>query len=164
MFQQLILLGNVGKAPEIRYSQSGQAIAKFSLATSYSYFNNESQKITQTSWHRIVVFGPKATNVVEKYVKQGSLLMIRGRISYSEYEKDGHKQYMTQIVADDIKLMPKSGKNSEQSGEDQPEKPKQQNKAKPQSPPSDVPEDSWGNDMPSDMMEDNSNPTDDIPF
>lgn len=163
MFQQVILMGNVGGDPEIKSSQSGQSIAKFSLATTFSHYNQENQLIKQTSWHRIVVFGNKAKNVVEKFVKKGSLLMITGRLSYSEYEKDGRKQYMTQIVANEIKLLPSKNSKSEFDGQNQPdEKPKQNSQSGKQQ--SEMPDNSWGNDMPDDMMQDNSAPTDDIPF
>ena len=93
-----ILFGNVGKDPEVRTLESGKKVAKFSLATNKSYTNHQGEKITETSWHNIVLWG-KLAELAEKYVKKGSSLIIEGEISYRSYEnKDGHTVYTTDII------------------------------------------------------------------
>jgi len=86
------LLGRVGKDPEMRFAQSGTAVAKLSLATSKKIKDED-----QTQWHRLVAFG-KTAEIIEKYVKKGNQLCIEGEISYGDYEKDGHKVYTTDII------------------------------------------------------------------
>jgi single-strand DNA-binding protein len=100
-----ILIGNVGKDPEVKYLDSGVAIANFSLATSDKYKKKDGETVTSTEWHRIVVWRGLA-EVVEKYVRKGSQLMIEGKIKTREYEtKDGQKRYTTEIYADNMQLL-----------------------------------------------------------
>lgn len=104
---KVILIGNVGKDPDIRYLDSGVAIARFPLATSETYKNREGEKITTTEWHNIVLWRGLA-EVAEKYVKKGSQLFIEGRIRTSSYDaKDGNKKYVTEIVADTMQMLGK---------------------------------------------------------
>lgn len=97
MINKIILVGNVGKDPEIRSTQSGSEIASFSLATSESYKDKNGEKQTITQWHNVSVFG-KTVNIIKSYVKKGSKLYLEGSIKYDEYEKDGEKRYSTKIV------------------------------------------------------------------
>jgi len=93
-----ILYGNVGKDAEVRTIESGKKVAKFSLATNKSWNNSAGEKITETSWHNIVLWG-KLAELAEKYVKKGNSLIIEGEISYRSYEnKDGHTVYTTDII------------------------------------------------------------------
>jgi len=93
-----ILIGNLGRDPEIRYTQSGMAVANFSIATSESWNDRESgQKQERTEWHRIVVFGKQGENC-GKYLSKGSKVYIEGRISYGSYEREGVKHYTTDII------------------------------------------------------------------
>jgi single-strand DNA-binding protein len=91
-----ILIGRVGKDPETRVAKSGIKIVKFSLAT-------ENYK-KETAWHRVTAFG-KLAEIVEKYVRKGSQIYIEGEISYNDYEKEGVKQYSTEIIANKMKLL-----------------------------------------------------------
>jgi single-strand DNA-binding protein len=95
-----ILIGRVGKDPESSVAKSGMKIVKFSLAT-------ENYK-KETSWHRITTFG-KLAEIVEKYVRKGSQIYIEGEINYSDYEKDGVKQYFTDIIGNKMKLLGAKG-------------------------------------------------------
>jgi single-strand DNA-binding protein len=116
-----ILYGNVGKDPEVKRLESGKVVAKFSLATNKSYTNQQGEKITETAWHNIVLWG-KLAELAEKYVKKGNSVIIEGEIAYRSYDdKDGNTKYITEIVGDklhfagskkeDSKLEPdKSGK------------------------------------------------------
>jgi single-strand DNA-binding protein len=104
---KVILIGNVGKDPDIRYLDSGVAIARFPLATSETYKNREGEKITTTEWHNIVLWRALA-EVAEKFVKKGSQLFIEGRIRTRSYDdKDGNKKYVTEIVADTMQMLGK---------------------------------------------------------
>lgn len=94
---KVTLIGNVGKSPEIRFTQSGEAIANFSLATSESWTDKSGQKQEKTEWHRVEVFG-KAAQVVRDYVTKGKPLYVEGSIKYEEYtDKDGIKRNVTKI-------------------------------------------------------------------
>lgn len=104
-----ILLGNVGKDPEIVNTQNGAKIAKFSLATTRK---QKEEKVTQ--WHNVICFN-KLAEIVEKYVKKGDQLFLEGEIQYREYEKDGQKKYFTEILSNEIQMI--GGKKSESSPE-----------------------------------------------
>ena len=105
---RVILVGNVGKDPEVRHIESGVAVANFSLATSESYKNKSGERVTNTEWHNIVVWRGLA-EVVEKYVKKGQLLFIEGKIRTRSYDdQNGVKKYITEIVTDNLKML---GKN-----------------------------------------------------
>ena len=94
---KVILIGNVGRDPEIRYTQSGDPIANFSLATSENWTDKSGQKQEKTEWHKVVVFGKQA-KVVQDYVTKGKPLYVEGAISYGDYvNKDGNKVYTTEI-------------------------------------------------------------------
>jgi single-strand DNA-binding protein len=103
---KVILVGNVGKDPEVRHLESSVSVASFPLATSETYTNKGGEKVTQTEWHNIVCWRGLAT-VVEKYVKKGSQLYIEGRIRTRSYEQDGVKKYMTEIYADELQMLGK---------------------------------------------------------
>jgi single-strand DNA-binding protein len=93
-----ILCGHVGKDPEVRSIANDKKVAKFSLATNKSYMNHQGEKITETSWHNIVLWG-KLAELAEKYVKKGNSVIIEGEISYRSYEnKDGVIVYITEII------------------------------------------------------------------
>lgn len=91
-----VLLGNVGKDPEIRFLQSGEPVANFSLATTEKWTGRDGQKQERTAWHRISAFG-KTAEIVRDYVSKGKQLYVEGSIEYSEYEKDGVKRQTTTI-------------------------------------------------------------------
>ena len=92
-----ILIGNLGRDPEIRYTQSGDPIANFSLATNESWTDRSGQKQERTEWHRVEVFG-KTAQVVRDYVTKGRSVYIEGTIRYDEWtDKDGNKRNTTKI-------------------------------------------------------------------
>jgi single-strand DNA-binding protein len=94
---KVILIGNVGKDPEIRYMQSGEPIANFSLATNEVWNDKSGQKQERTEWHRVEVFG-KTAQVVRDYVTKGKPIYIEGSIRYEEWtDKDGNKRNTTRI-------------------------------------------------------------------
>ena len=106
---QVILIGNVGKDPEIRAFENGIKVATFSVATSTGgYEKQDGTKVEiKTSWHNIVAWRGLA-DISEKFVHKGDKLTVIGSISYREYEKDGVKKFITDILASDLVLMGKS--------------------------------------------------------
>src|SRR5437868_6601932 len=109
---RVILVGNVGKDPEVRYLDNNVAVAKFSLATSESYKGKDGQKVEQTEWHNIVLWRGLA-EVAEKYVRKGSKLYLEGKIKSRNWEdKDGKKHYATDIVCDNMTMLGAKGENS----------------------------------------------------
>lgn len=102
---KVILVGNVGKDPEIRHLDSGVAVANFPLATSESYIAKNGDKVETTEWHNIVAWRGLA-DVAEKYVTKGRQLYIEGKIRTRSWDdKDGNKRYTTEIVADVLQLL-----------------------------------------------------------
>lgn len=102
---QVLLIGNVGKDPEVRTLDSNIKVATFSLATSTGgYKTKDGAEVPEkTSWHNIVAWRGFA-DIAEKYIKKGDKITVLGTISYREYEKDGIKRYTTDIIAYDIIL------------------------------------------------------------
>ncbi|MDY6801962.1 MAG: single-stranded DNA-binding protein [Bacteroidota bacterium] len=119
---KVILVGNVGKDPDVRHLDSGVTVASFPLATSETYRNKESQKVTNTEWHNIVVWRGLA-EVVEKYVKKGDPLYLEGKIRTRSYDdKDGNKKYITEIITDNMQMLGSKQSNENASSEEkQPE-------------------------------------------
>ncbi|MCL4429016.1 MAG: single-stranded DNA-binding protein [Deltaproteobacteria bacterium] len=104
-----MLIGNLGKDPELRYTPDGLAILKFSIATS-EYFNDKSgNKSEKTTWHNIVAFG-KMGQTLANYLNKGKQVFVEGRINNRSYDdKDGNKKYISEIVATNIVLLGSKG-------------------------------------------------------
>lgn len=101
---RVFLVGRVGKDPEVK-QLTGGSMAKFTLATSESYKNKSGEKVEQTEWHNIIIWG-NLCDIVEKYVKKGDMLYIEGKIVYGSYEdKDGNKRYTTDINVKELKML-----------------------------------------------------------
>ncbi|UCG28837.1 MAG: single-stranded DNA-binding protein [Bacteroidales bacterium] len=99
------LIGNLGTDPEVRKLESGRTLAKFPLATSDSYKNAEGQKIKETQWHNLVIWGNTAI-FAEKYLKKGNEIAVEGKLSHRSYEdKDGVKKYITEIIVNEILIL-----------------------------------------------------------
>ena len=104
---KVTLVGRVGKEPETRETNKGEAVANISLATNSGYGDNE-----KTDWHRVTFFGKIANTVIE-YVKKGQELYVEGRISYSKYTgKDGIEKYSTNIIAYSMQMGQKGNTSS----------------------------------------------------
>ena len=111
---KVILVGNVGKDPEVRHLDSGVAVANFPFATSETYTKND-ERVTTTEWHNVVLWRGLA-DVAEKYVKKGSKLYIEGKITTRQYEKDGQTKYFTEIVANNMVML--DSKNTQKEPND----------------------------------------------
>lgn len=99
---KVILIGNLGKAPEIRQLQSGNFVANFSLATHEHYKDKLGEKKEITDWHNVQVYTPGIIQIVEKYVQKGSKIYIEGALKYSKYkDKLGNDRSMTFIKVSD---------------------------------------------------------------
>ena len=102
---KVILVGNLGKDPEVRYLDSGVAVANFSLATTENYKNKQREKVSQTEWHNIVLWRGLA-EVAEKWLKKGSSVYIEGKIRTNKWEdKEGNTRYNTEILADNMTML-----------------------------------------------------------
>lgn len=100
-----IIVGNLGKDPEVKYTTGGQAVANFSVATSDKWADKSGEKQERTEWHRIVVWGKTAENCA-KYLKKGRSVYIEGRIQTREWaDKEGQKRYTTEIVASMVQFL-----------------------------------------------------------
>ena len=110
---KVILLGNLGKDPEIRSLEGGTKVAKFPLATSETYKDKAGNKVEQTEWHNVVVWRGLA-EIAEKYLRKGNSVFIEGKIRTRSWDdKDGNKKYTTEIVADNLTLV--GGKRDDQN-------------------------------------------------
>ena len=102
---KVILVGNLGKDPEIRHIDNGVAVANFSLATTESYTNKQGERVNQTEWHNVVLWRGLA-DIAEKYLKKGNSVYIEGKIVTRKWEdKDSNTRYSTDIVADKMTML-----------------------------------------------------------
>jgi len=113
-----ILIGNLGKDPEMRYLPSGQAVVKFSLATNAKRKDKNGQVQDITDWHNIVTFG-KTAEVCNQYLKKGSPIYVEGRIQTRSYDdRDGNKRWITEIIAQTIQMLGRKGEPEEEVPEE----------------------------------------------
>jgi len=113
MKNKVILIGNVGKDPEIRQTKGGTEVANFSLATSENWKDkNTGEKQSRTEWHNITAFAGLAS-VVSNYIRKGSKIYLEGKIQTDQYEKDGQKMYATKIIMNDMVMLDSKGQGSQ---------------------------------------------------
>jgi len=101
---KVILIGNVGKDPEIKTFASGNKVAQITLATTERYKDRNGEQKEETEWHSVQAFG-KLADVVERFIHKGSLLYLDGKIRTRSYEADGRTIYKTEIVANAIQML-----------------------------------------------------------
>lgn len=102
---KVILVGNLGKDPELRYTPAGAAVCTFSLATTERYKDKSGQQVEKTEWHNIVTWRGLA-EVCGKYLAKGRQVYIEGRITTRSYtDRDGNKRYVTEIQADEMQML-----------------------------------------------------------
>lgn len=100
-----ILIGRLGKDPEVRRTNNGQAVARFSLATNEHWNDKNGERQERTEWHNIVVWG-KLAEICEQYLNKGRMVFVEGRIQTREYDdRDGNKRRITEIVASDMRML-----------------------------------------------------------
>ena len=120
---KVILVGRLGRDPEVRYTPGGSAVANFSLATDETWKDKAGEKQQKTEWHNIVVWG-KLAEICGQYLNKGKLIYIEGRLQTREWDdKDGNKRKTTEVVASDMVML---GSKGEGGGSGQPrESPRQ---------------------------------------
>lgn len=101
---RVILVGNLGADPELRYTANGTAVAKFRIATSETYTDRQGVRQDRTEWHRITAWG-KLAEICGQYLSKGRLVYIEGRIRSDTWEQDGVKRYSYEIIADTMKML-----------------------------------------------------------
>lgn len=103
---KVILVGNLGRDPEVRYSPSGQAVANVTIATSESWKDkNTGEKQERTEWHRIVFFG-RLAEIAGEYLKKGSQIYVEGRLQTRKWQdKEGQDRYTTEVVANEMQML-----------------------------------------------------------
>tara|TARA_B100001029_G_scaffold177773_1_gene183064 strand:- start:191 stop:610 length:420 start_codon:yes stop_codon:yes gene_type:complete len=110
---KVILIGNLGKDPEVRHLDTGVAVANFSLATTETYTNKKGERVNQTEWHNVVLWRGLA-DIAEKYLKKGSSVYIEGKIHNRRWEdSEGNTKYATDIIADKMTMLGSKSDNAE---------------------------------------------------
>lgn len=114
MVNKVILIGNLGRDPEIRYTQGGQPVANFTLATNERWTGKDGERQERTEWHKIVVWGKQAELCAE-YLSKGRKVYLEGRLQTRDWEdKDGNKRWTTEIVANTVQFL---GSRGDQGGD-----------------------------------------------
>ncbi len=101
---KVILVGNLGNDPDVKYTQGGMAITTLSVATTSVRKDRDGNQQEKTEWHRVKLFG-KLGEIAGEYLRKGRSVYIEGRLEYGSYEKDGVKHYTTDIVADEMQML-----------------------------------------------------------
>lgn len=101
---KVILIGNLGKDPEVRHLESGSIVASFPLATSESYKNKSGERVDSTEWHNVALWKGQA-EIAEKYLKKGSQIYLEGKLRTRSWEKDGITRYTTEIIGDKMTML-----------------------------------------------------------
>ena len=105
------LIGNLGNPPEVRNTENGKKLVRFSVATNESYRNAKGEKVTETQWHNIIARG-KVADIAEKYLTKGSEVAIEGKLTNHSYtDKEGVKKYVTEIVVSEFLLLDKKAQS-----------------------------------------------------
>ena len=115
---KVILFGNLTRDPELRALPSGLNVANFSIATNRVFKDKDGKKQEQTDYHNVVVFGRQA-DIVSQYLKKGSSVYIEGRLQTRSWDKNGEKQYRTEVITDQMQFGPRasgSGSGAQQQG------------------------------------------------
>jgi single-strand DNA-binding protein len=168
---KVILVGNLGKDPDLRYTPSGAAVANFSIATTESYKDRDGNRQSKTEWHNIVAWRQLA-EICGKYLHKGKQVYIEGKLQTRKWQdRDGNDRYTTEIVADQMQMLGKASDDSSstyQANEysaPQPEQKPQQSYAKPQNTAPAQPAQNQGGQRPAPVYEEPVfNPDDEIPF
>jgi single-strand DNA-binding protein len=99
------LIGNLGNPPEVRNTESGKKLVRFSVATNESYRNAKGEKVTETQWHNLIAWG-KVADIAEKYLTKGAEVVIEGKLVHNNYtDKEGNKKFFTEIQVSELLLL-----------------------------------------------------------
>lgn len=119
MLNKVLLIGRVGRDPEVRYSADGSAVCNLSLATEQKWKGKDGEKNEETEWHRVVFFS-KLAEITGQYVKKGSLLYVEGRLKTRKWQdKEGKDNYTTEIVGSEMKMLGDKPKEAKPETDDE---------------------------------------------
>ena len=117
MVNEVTLIGNLGKDPQFKKTESGTSVAAFSLATNESYTPTDSDEwVTKTEWHKVVAWRGLADRV-ERDLRKGKLVYVSGKLTHRSYDKDGETRYVTEVVASTIRVLEKKNGGSSMPNE-----------------------------------------------
>lgn len=104
---KVLLIGNLGKDPEVLVLESGNKLARFSIATNETYMNGKGEKVTDTQWHQVVAWG-KTADIVESYLEKGKEVAVEGKLIHRAYDAaDGQKKYITEVKCMELLMLGK---------------------------------------------------------
>ena len=116
---QVQLIGNLGADPDVRHTQGGTQVANLRIATNYTRTNKDTgEKSEHPEWHRVTVFG-KLADICDKYLHKGSPVFVQGRLRTRKWERDGVNHYTTEIVVEDLIMLPDANGNGNGNGASQ---------------------------------------------
>lgn len=98
---KVMLIGNLGDAPELRYTQGGQPVCNLRMACTESYLDKDKVRCERTEWARVTIWGPRGESL-SKLLEKGERIYVEGRLQTSSYDKDGEKRYSTEVVAENV--------------------------------------------------------------
>lgn len=101
---KVIIVGNLGMDPEVKYSNNGTCITRISVATTESWKDKDGERQEKTSWHRIIFFG-KLAEIVGEYLQVGRQVYVEGKLNYRDYEKEGVTVYVTEIIGEEMQML-----------------------------------------------------------
>jgi len=113
---KVMLIGNLGKDPELRTTASGQSVVNFTVATSEKYKDKDGKTVERTEWHNVTMWG-RLAEIADQYLSKGSTVYIEGCIQTQKYEKDGITKYMTNIIGQTMQML--GGKSEQPSSKEQ---------------------------------------------
>lgn len=131
-FQQVTLLGNLGRDPEVKYAASGNAICNVSIATTRKWKSQDGEKHEETEWHRVTFFG-RSAEIIGEYLRKGNRLFVTGYLKTRKWQdKDGADRYTTEIIAENFQLLDRNDIGGDQEAPAaRPAKPASKPKAQP---------------------------------
>lgn len=106
---KVLLIGNLGNEPDVRTTETGKKMARFSMATSETYRNAKGEKVTDTQWHKLVAWG-KLAEIVEKYLAKGREVAVEGKLVTRHFtDKEGNRKYMTEVQVNELLMLGSRG-------------------------------------------------------
>ncbi len=115
---KVMIIGNLGRDPEMRYTPSGKPVTSFSVAVSRSWVKPEGERTETTDWFNVVAWG-RLAEICSQYLTKGSMVYVEGRLETRSWEaENGQKHFRTEVVANDVNILDKRGRNLEEGGSD----------------------------------------------
>lgn len=109
MVNKVVLVGRLGKDPEVRHLSDTSAVCNFTLATNESYKDRQGNRVDQTEWHNITIWRPGLVGVAEKYLQKGKLIYLEGKLKTRAWDdKEGNKRYTTEVHVDQLQMLERS--------------------------------------------------------